>query len=280
MAQETELGLLALPFTIEPGLGVGGRGVRFVRTLLAVKIRFLVSSASPGRRIFRPDLRLEAFHRRPGFDQRAVDRKVVRAQKALHAWLDQNGVQKFRGDRPFEKTVAVLRKYRMIPRRLIDADPDEPAEQKIELQPLHQLALRPDRIKPLQQHPPPQLFRRNRGAPDRRIQRRKLVLQRRQSLVHNHADRAKRVILSDPRLEVDIAEKRSRPLVPTPHDSAPRRSTAKQNHIKLAVASPLFQQPARRACYERGNSDAEPRRPLSISTEETCAPCRSCPATR
>ena len=38
-------------------------------------------------------------------------------------------------------------KARMIPHRLIHPEPDEPAEQQVELEPLHQLALRADRVK-------------------------------------------------------------------------------------------------------------------------------------
>ena len=46
----------------------------------------------------------------------------------------------------------------MIPHRLVDADPDKPAEQQVELQPLHQLPLRAHRIERLQQHRPQQHF--------------------------------------------------------------------------------------------------------------------------
>jgi hypothetical protein len=40
----------------------------------------------------------------------------------------------------------------VIPDHIINADADKPAEQEVELQPLHQLPLRPDRIERLQKH--------------------------------------------------------------------------------------------------------------------------------
>jgi hypothetical protein len=52
----------------------------------------------------------------------------------------------------------------MIPSRIIDAQANEPAKQKIKLQPLHQLAFRPDRIKRLQKHGAQQHLRRDRGT--------------------------------------------------------------------------------------------------------------------
>jgi hypothetical protein len=72
MPHETELGLLARPLAVEPGLRIGGRGVRVVRSLLAVEIRLPVPAATSAGR-FVGILPLEAFHRRPSFDQRAVD---------------------------------------------------------------------------------------------------------------------------------------------------------------------------------------------------------------
>ncbi len=40
----------------------------------------------------------------------------------------------------------------MVPDRVIHAEADKPAEQKVEFQPLHQLALGADAVKGLQQH--------------------------------------------------------------------------------------------------------------------------------
>jgi hypothetical protein len=88
-----------------------------------------------------------------------------------------------------KKAIPVLRENRVVPRRVVDANADKPVEQKVELQPLHQLPLRADRIERWQQHRPQQLLRRDRRSPDRRVQRAKPARQRRQSLVHDCPDR-------------------------------------------------------------------------------------------
>src|ERR1700722_20332625 len=43
VAHEAELGLLAAPLLIEPGVGIGGRGMRLIAALLAVKILLSVA---------------------------------------------------------------------------------------------------------------------------------------------------------------------------------------------------------------------------------------------
>src|ERR1051325_4762026 len=88
------------------------------------------------RRVFR----LEALHRSPGFDQCAIDREVLARQQPLDPGLRQNRTQKLHCDLASQKSVAVFRKGRVVPYRIVDAQPDKPAEQQIELQPLHQLA--------------------------------------------------------------------------------------------------------------------------------------------
>ena len=114
----------------------------------------------------------------------------------------------------------------MVPGRIVNADADEPAEQKVVFQPLHQQPLRADRVERLQQHRPQQLLRRDRRPPDRRIERRKLALQRRQRLVHDRPDRPQRMIPPHPRLQIDVAEQFARPIVAAAHatTSESRRS--------------------------------------------------------
>ena|GEM_PF-6359982 len=75
----------------------------------------------------------------------------------------------------FEQPVAVLREGRMVPDRIVHAKPDEPAEQKIELHPFHQMPFRANPIKRLQQHRPKQLLRCDRGAAEVRVELAELV---------------------------------------------------------------------------------------------------------
>jgi hypothetical protein len=77
VSHEAQLRLPALPFAVEPGLGIGGRGMRVVRSFLAVEVPFGVASAALGRPFARAILRFHALHGRPRLDQRAVHREVA-----------------------------------------------------------------------------------------------------------------------------------------------------------------------------------------------------------
>ena len=128
----------------------------------------------------------------------------------------------------------------MVPGRIVHPDPDEPAEQKVVFQPLHQLPFRADRIERLQQHRPKQLLRRDRRPPDRRIERREVTLQRRQRLVHDRPDRPQRMIRPNPRLKIDVAEQLARPLVPAAHHPPPESHRSQVNHSPGRTASHFF----------------------------------------
>jgi hypothetical protein len=99
-------------------------------------------------------------------------------QQLLDLRLGEQRGQKVLCDLGRQQPVPVLREYRMIPYRIVDPQANEPTEQKIEIQPLHQLAFGTDRIEHLQQARPHQTFGRNRGATLGRIQCRELAIQR------------------------------------------------------------------------------------------------------
>jgi len=223
---EAQLRLLALAFPVEPGVRVGRRGMRLVGPLLAMEVCIRIPAIASGRRRARTVLRLDALHRRPGLDQRAVDGEVVGGQEPLDLGLRQDRAQELRGDVAFEQPVPVLREDRMVPGRIVNADADKPPEQEVVFQTLHQKAFRADRIEGLQQHGPQQLLRRDRGPPDRRIERRKLSLQRSKRLVHDQPDRPQRMIPPHPILKIDIAEKLTRPHVAAAHSIIPESRRA------------------------------------------------------
>jgi hypothetical protein len=169
VAHERELGFLAAALAVEPRVRVRARGVGVVRPALAMKIPLAVP-AGTGRRA-RTVLRLEALRAGPGFDERAVHREVLARQQPLHPALRQHRRKELRRDIAIEQPVAVLGERRGIPNRLVDAQPDEPTEQKVVLDPLDQLTLRPDRVKRLKQQGPDKPLRRNRLPTKRRVQR-------------------------------------------------------------------------------------------------------------
>jgi hypothetical protein len=56
-----------------PRLRIGRRGVRLVRALLTMEIRLAVPPSAGRRRVVRSVSQPKTLHRRPGFDQRAID---------------------------------------------------------------------------------------------------------------------------------------------------------------------------------------------------------------
>jgi hypothetical protein len=142
-----------------------------------------------------------------------------RRQKLLDLGLAQQRRKELGRDVALQQPVTVLGEHRMVPRRVIDADTHEPAEQKIVFQPLHEQPLRADRVERLQQHRPQQLLRWDRRSPDRRIERGKLSPQPGQSLVHDQPNGTQRMIAPYPRLQIHIAEQLATSIVVPAHPS-------------------------------------------------------------
>ena len=207
-----------------------------------MEVRLRIPAAIPGRRrartarrpVSRLVLRLDALHRSPRLYQRAVDGEVL-----VDPGLDQDRAQELRGDVAFKQPVPVLREHRMVPRRIVDADADEPPEQQVVFQALHQQPFRADRIESLPQHGPKQFLRRNRGPPDRRIEPRKIPFQRSKRVVHDQPDSPQSMIPTHPILEIDIAEKLTRPHVAAAHPSSPN-PTKSVNHASADEARGFF----------------------------------------
>src|SRR4030088_828258 len=154
-----KLGFLAPSLAIKLRLGIRGRGVRGVAALLAVKIALAI--AARAGRIVRTVLRPETLHRGPGRNLRTVDREVlVRQQPAQLVMIHELGEELPRHV-GLKQPIAVLREHRRHPYRLVHAEPDEPAIEKVIIELLHQLPFRPDRIERLQQKRPQQPLRRN-----------------------------------------------------------------------------------------------------------------------
>lgn len=72
-------------------------------------------------------------------DQRAIDREVIVGQEALDLGVTQHRFEQLGGNVGIEQPVAVLGERRMIPHGIIDTEPDEPAEQQVIVDLLHQL---------------------------------------------------------------------------------------------------------------------------------------------
>ena len=107
-------------------------------------------------------LRHKALHAGPGLDQRAIDRKVVAGEQPLTCGRFSTLIKELGCDIAVEQPIPVLAEHGCIPYRIVDRQSDEPAEQQIVVELLHQLPLRAHRVEGLQQQRPQQSFRRDR----------------------------------------------------------------------------------------------------------------------
>src|SRR5450631_2591175 len=113
--------------------------------------------------------RLEAFVARPGFDQCAVDRKMVFAQVARRARLLEDCAKELLGDVAVEEALAVLGKHRHVPYDVVHVETNEPAVEHIVIELLHHHPLTANRIEYLQQQRSQEALRRNRWPASERV---------------------------------------------------------------------------------------------------------------
>ena len=232
---------------VEPGVRIGGRGVRVVAPPLAVEVALGVApTARVARRrsiaAFR--LGLEALHASEGLDQRAIDREVLVREQRPDRGLAQHRLEQPRGDVPVEQPVAVLREHRDVPDRIFDAEADEPAEQQVVLKLLHQLALRAHRVERLQKKRTQELLGRDRGSADRRVQRRERGRERGEGSIHQGQNAPQRVVLRHPPLTTYVGEQRLCSNVATPHRRIPHLVAPLPSPTRSGQSSHLFPQPA------------------------------------
>jgi hypothetical protein len=95
----------------------------------------------------------------------AIDREVLAAQELPNLRVVEHGRQELSRDLALEQPVAVGRERGRVPDQIGDPEPDQPAEQKVIVQLLHQQPLRANRVERLQQQRPHQPLGRNRGRP-------------------------------------------------------------------------------------------------------------------
>lgn len=191
MAHVAQLRRLTVALLVEPRLRVARALVRVVGALLLVKAALGVATGSI-RIVVAAILAAEALDRGQGLDQRPVHREVIRRQQPI----------------------PVLCEARMVPGRLVNAEPHEPAEQKVELHPLHQLTLRANAVEGLQQHRTQQQLRRDRrSAEPGRIKHRKIAVHPHKSRVHDLPYHPQRMVTANASLKVDIRKQRTCPFI-------------------------------------------------------------------
>lgn len=152
-------------------------------------------------------LAAEALYRGPRLDPRAIDRGA-RSMAAVSPRAGEQRGQKFSRNLTLEQPVPAFGEGRMAPDYVVNSEADEPAEQKLEVQPLHQLPFQADAVNHLQQHRPQP----SKGPPAPRWQ----------AALSSAADGR-----ANPRLNILIAEKAICPFVAAPHRSTLNASAAK-----------------------------------------------------
>ena len=138
---------------------------------------------------------IKALQARPGFNQRPVDGEVFHRQEVPLPRLGQHAREEGLRDIAIQQALPVLRERRRVPDRLVHVQPDEPAEQQVVIQLLHQLPLTAHREEHLQQQGPQQFLRRDRGAANLRIEFGERGRQLMQHRVHHAPDHAQRMVL-------------------------------------------------------------------------------------
>ncbi len=157
----------------QPGLRVGAGAVGLVGeqqaaeitlgSLLALAISRSKPFASTGRwRIVVASVDpLQRAMGGPGPQQGAVNGEVLRAQQRLDLRCGKQQLQKLGHELLVEQPVPVLGERRRMPDRIVRVEADEPAEEQVVVQLLHEHPLRADAVDRLQQQGQQQLLRRD-----------------------------------------------------------------------------------------------------------------------
>ena len=110
---------------------------------------------------------LERFVAGSVLDERAVYGKVVVRHQGFHPRLGDDRGQEAARHVAFQEAVALLAECRGVPARRVHRQPNEPAEQQVFVELLHQLTFGTDTEERLEQEVPEQPFGRDRGTPGR-----------------------------------------------------------------------------------------------------------------
>src|SRR5262249_54055436 len=106
----------------------------------------------------------------PSFDQRPIYGEVLITEQILLSGQLQHLLEKGLRHVALQQPIAVFRKYRRIPYRIVHVQIHKPTEQEVVVQLLQQESLAAHRVEHLQQQRPQQFLRRYRGPARARVQ--------------------------------------------------------------------------------------------------------------
>ena len=150
---------------------------------------------------------------------------MLAREQRLDLRVGEDRGQEAARDIALQQAIAIFGEHRHVPHRRIHRQADEPAEQHVVGDLLHQLPFRADREQGLQQQRPQQLLGRDRGPAGVRVDRRECRRQPVQRRVHQQTDRPQRMVLRYQALRARITEQlagltvcSAHPLPPLLHD--------------------------------------------------------------
>lgn len=153
-----EFGFLAL-LSSQARIRIGRGGVGFIAPLLPSEINFIVAPDPALGRLF--ILGPAALLRSPGFQQSAIDGEVIGREQMASARLLDHAVEEGNRDVSGQESLAVLAEGGRRPHRIIGVQADEPVEEQIVVELLHELTLAANGEKHLNQQRPQHLLGRN-----------------------------------------------------------------------------------------------------------------------
>ena len=197
--------VVALP--VQARLRIGRAGVGVIAAWLALPVGLGVASSAVGRLVVRAILRPKALLASPGLNQGTIDGEVLFREQSLPVGLAHHFGEEGLDDFVLEQAIPVLRKDRVVPDRVLQRQPDEPAEQEVVAHLFHQLPFGADRIKHLQEQRAHQFLGSNRVASAIRVDHVEQAIEAPQRFIDQCPDATQRMIRRNEIIQLRHREK-------------------------------------------------------------------------
>ena len=197
--------MVALP--VQARLRIGRASVGVVAARLAFPVGLGIAPAAARRLIVRAVLRAKALLAGPGLNQRAVDREMFLRKQTLSVGLAHHFGEEGFNDLVLEQAIPVLREDGMVPDRIFQRQPDEPAEQEVVAHLFHQLPLGTDRVEHLQEQRAHQFLGGNRVASAIRVDHVEQAIEAPQRFIDQRPDATQRMIRRNEIIQLRHREK-------------------------------------------------------------------------
>src|SRR5713226_8395801 len=200
-----ELCFLSFSFLAQQRVRIGRRLMRLVRPFLTVKVHRRIPRIV--RRVFITVASLlETLQSCRRLNKGPVHCEVFIAEQAVSPRSLKHSGEKLLGNIALQTPFAVLTKCRRIPNVVVHTQPNEPAEQHGVVELFHQHPLASHAVQYLKEQRSKQLLGCDRRSPGIRIQLLKPWRKINEDLIHQLADRTKRMILRNSLFGRDVAE--------------------------------------------------------------------------